>query len=150
LKSDGSLLSEWERGERARVAENESRNLLKQSERESHLLLATQPDAVGLDKLNESVSDLAVAYLASPAHPMLVRGVALRQELARRLKLGAIRPGELSDLYIALGRVSGVLAYAALDLGHTSAAIAHGEASWRWEISPETTNSGRGHAERNP
>jgi hypothetical protein len=43
---------------------------------------------------------------------------------------GAVRPGQLSDLYVALGRVCGVLAYAALDLGSPEAAATHGRAVW--------------------
>ena len=131
LGSNASLLQAWDRGECVRAANQELRDLLRQSERESKLLLAIEPDAVDLDGLNDAVVDLAVAYLASPALPMLKQGVALRQELTRRLKLGATRPRELADLFIALGRVSGVLAYAALDLGDPSAAMVHGETSWR-------------------
>ncbi|MCA1703384.1 MAG: helix-turn-helix transcriptional regulator [Actinobacteria bacterium] len=131
LQSSGRLLLEWEQGERARAVEDESRELLKQSERESELLLAAQPDAVELDRLDESVADLAAAYLANPARPMLEQGMALRRELSRRLKLGAVRPNELSDLYIALGPVCGILAYAAVDLGDSGAARVHGEAAWR-------------------
>lgn len=135
LQSGDDLLSEWERGERVRAAEDKLRKLLKQSERESKLLLAVQPDAVDLDILNESVADLAVAYLANRTRPrleqMLEQGMALRQELSRRRNLGVVRPRELSDLYIALGRVSGVLAYAALDLGHTGIATVHGETAWK-------------------
>lgn len=131
LGLNANLLPAWDRGECARVANQELRDLLRQSERESKLLLAIQPDATDLDGLNEAVADLAVAYLASPAHPMLKQGTEIRQELTRRLKFGATRPGELSDLFIALGRVSGVLAYAALDLGDPAAAMVHGETSWR-------------------
>jgi hypothetical protein len=62
---------------------------------------------------------------------MLEQGVALRQELMRRLKEGATRPEEISDIYVALGRVSGVLSYAALDLGDFKAAMLHGETAWK-------------------
>lgn len=96
LQSGDDLLSEWERGERVRVSEDELRKLLKRSERESKLLLAVQPDAVDLDRLNESVADLAVAYLANRTRPMLEQmleqGMALRQELSRRRELGAPLP----------------------------------------------------------
>jgi hypothetical protein len=40
------------------------------------------------------------------------------------------RPGELADLYMTLGRVQGVLSYAALDLGHSAAAMTHAQAAW--------------------
>jgi len=131
LLTDGRLIAEWERGEQARADEASLTNLIKQSERESRLLLAVQPDGVDLDFLNESVADLAVAYLASAPQPMLEEAMALRRELMRRLSLGAMRPSEMADLYVALGRVSGILSYAALDLGHNDAAMLHGSAAWQ-------------------
>lgn len=86
--------------------------------RASELLLASQPDAVDLDRTQQSAADLAVAYLANPAAPMLRQATALRKELRRRLTSGAVRPHELHDLCVTLARVTGVLAYAAVDLGH--------------------------------
>lgn len=131
LHADGGLLAAWERGEKARASDEELRDLVQQSERESRLLLAIEPDAADLDTLNESVAELSVAYLASPVRPMLEQGVSIRQELLRRLKKGAVRLDEISDLYVALGRVSGVLAYATLDLGNPNAAMLHSEIAWK-------------------
>lgn len=104
--------------------------LLDQSVRESRLFLALHPDSIDLDQLHQSGADLGIAYLASPALPMLDQANALRSELTRRLTSGAYRPHELADLYVTLGRVSGVLAYAALDLGNSRAAIVHGQAAY--------------------
>lgn len=131
LEAGGLLLPVWDRADRDRENDSELRRLLAASERESNLLLVTQPDAVELDRISESAASLAVAYLSSPARPMLEQAVALRHELTRRVTLGAVRPDELSDLYVTLGRVCGVLAYAALDLGRPQLAATHGDVAWR-------------------
>jgi hypothetical protein len=57
LGSSGTLLAAWDTGESARASNGQLRELLKQSERESKLLLAIEPDGVDLDDLNESVVD---------------------------------------------------------------------------------------------
>jgi hypothetical protein len=46
------------------------------------------------------------------------------------MKAGVFRPSRLADLYMAVGQVSGVLAYAALDLGDATSAAMHGAAAW--------------------
>lgn len=125
------LVDAWDVAERERGQVAETEALLKDVERETQLLLASQPDAVELDRINESVAALSVSYLANPARPMLEQGRLLRHELTRRLTSGAVRPGELSDLYVALGRVSGVLTYAALDLGSPTTAASHADLAWR-------------------
>lgn len=125
------LAEAWDAAERERGHAAETEALLKDAERETQLLLASQPDAVELDRINESVAALSVSYLANPARPMLEQGRLLRHELTRRLTSGAVRPGELSDLYVALGRVSGVLTYAALDLGSPTTAASHADLAWR-------------------
>jgi transcriptional regulator with XRE-family HTH domain len=131
LDAVGQLVPTWEQVQRERTSDAEVRQLVAESVHESELLLAAQPDAADLDRLSESTADLAVAYLSNPARPMLEQASALRRELGRRLVAGAVRPGQLSDLYVALGRVHGVLAYAALDLGIPSAAAKHGQTVWR-------------------
>jgi hypothetical protein len=73
---------------------------------------------------------LGASYIANPPHSMLKQGLALRRELLRRMNAGALRPSQLSDLYVAIARASGVIAYAALDLGDVSAATVHGAAVW--------------------
>jgi tetratricopeptide (TPR) repeat protein len=40
------------------------------------------------------------------------------------------RPDELADLYLTLGRLQGVLAYAALDAGDPTSAMTHADAGW--------------------
>jgi transcriptional regulator with XRE-family HTH domain len=103
---------------------------LLKSVRESELLLAADPEAVDLDLLQEAVTNLAVAYLTNPPLPMLEQALALRTELVRRAKTGAMRPSQLSDVYVAIGRATGVITYAALDLGDPTAALTNSKATW--------------------
>lgn len=131
LGARGALIPEWDKWQAQRETESRLVKLLTDSVRESELLLAAQPDAVDLDRMQQSAADLGVAYLARPAAPMLRQATMLRQELQRRLTSGAIRPHESPDLYVALARVTGVLAYAAVDLGHPTAAAVHAQATFR-------------------
>lgn len=131
LDALGELVSEWDKAERKRVADSELSALLKYSTRESELLLAAQPDVADVDRLQQAGADLAVAYLAQPAQPMLKQGALLREELVRRLTSGAARPHEYADIYVALARISGVLAYAAVDLGHPDVASMHAHTAFR-------------------
>lgn len=121
------LLPAWESEDHQRAEDLRIKNAIKESEREARLLLAIEPDMTDVDSINESVADLAVAYLANPPEPMFEQAIALRSELLRRLKAGAIHPSEKTDLYVGLGRVSGVLSYATLDLGQASTAMLHSE-----------------------
>lgn len=126
-----TLVDAWDAAERERGTAAETTALLNDVNRETQLLLASRPDAVDLDQINERVTELSVAYLANPARPMLEQGRLLRHELTRRLISGAIRPGELTDLYVALGRVCGILTYAALDLGSPTTAASHADLAWQ-------------------
>ena len=131
LNAGGRLLAAWDRGNDERETEKRTCSLLALSVKDSEeILAAAQPDAVDLDTLGESVASLSVAYLSSPAAPMLDQGLRLRQEAARRIKKGAARPHELRDVYLTVGRASGVLSYAALDLGDPAAAETHGRTAW--------------------
>ncbi|WP_163554098.1 helix-turn-helix domain-containing protein [Candidatus Frankia alpina] len=132
LNSGGLLLAAWDRANIEREVEKRTRSLLLVSVKDSgDILAATNPDAVDVDGLGERVASLGVAYLSSPATPMLSQGLQLRQEAIRRIKEGAARPHEFKDLYLAAGRASGVLSYAALDLGEPDAATTHARTAWR-------------------
>ena len=104
---------------------------LDRSIQESQVLLTTVPDAVDFDVLLESVVKLGASYTVSPPLRMLRQGLGLRSELMRRMTVGALRPRQLADLYLALGRVSGVISYAALDLGSAASAAIHSAVVWR-------------------
>jgi tetratricopeptide (TPR) repeat protein len=94
-----------------------------------HLLVAADEQAE-LSDVDSGVRKLAIAYLGSPPLPMLQQAVDLRSETLRRLRQHQYRPHETADLYLTLGRVQGVMAYAALDLGDAQAAAAHADTAW--------------------
>jgi len=132
LKAGGHLVSVWDRGNMERDVEKRTRSLLRVSVKDSEeIFAATAPDAADVDTLGESVASLSVAYLSSPAAPMLDQGLQLRREVVRRIREGAARPHEVKELYLAAGRASGVLSYAALDLGDPDAARTHVHTAWR-------------------
>jgi hypothetical protein len=132
LFASSALIAAWDAGEDERRAKKRATALLALSVKTSEEILAVAAvDAADTDTLNDAVTSLGVAYLRSPPRPMLEKATAVRDEVIRRLRVGAVRPGELADLYLAAGRASGILAYAALDLGHVGAAGAHGQAAWR-------------------
>lgn len=131
LRADGALIRAWDAGQAEREHEEGSRSLLIASARDSQALIASHVFERDLDSLQGVIEELAVAYLASPARPMLEQGMDVQRELAARARVGAIRPRELADLYLGLGRVSGVLAYAALDMGRADIARQHIDAAWR-------------------
>jgi transcriptional regulator with XRE-family HTH domain len=71
---------------------------------------------------------LGIEYLTSPPLDVLTEAVTLRRTALTALP----RAGDdRADLVVALGHLSGVLAYAALDLGDPASAGTHAEAVWR-------------------
>lgn len=62
---------------------------------------------------------------------MMDRAHVLRGEAFERLRSGHHRPQDRSDLYVAAGRLSGVLSYALLDMGDAEEALEHATAAGR-------------------
>lgn len=129
LRANGRLLGAWEREDVARAEQAATRRTLAAS-------LATTRDLMELAELDladlhAGVEETAVDYLGTPPAPMLQRANNLRADALRRLKQRHHRPNERSDLYLIAGRLSGVLAYAALDLGSADAAMQHAAAAGR-------------------
>lgn len=73
---------------------------------------------------------LAAEYLHSPPSPMLTAALDARQTVVRELQRST-RTAQRRDLVRSAGYLSGVLAYAALDLGHPEAAVDHAATAWR-------------------
>lgn len=103
---------------------------VKASARESERLTLLLQCAGGdlADGIGLGVHQLAIDYLAQPAGLMLDRASSLRRTAVDALKRTR-RPSAAADLTVHIGATSGVLAYAALDLGdpvtaHTHAALA--------------------------
>lgn len=136
LGADGHLVTAWrldqaDRDRRERLAQH-----VTATDATANKLLAS-PDAVDLDAIHGQVTDLAVAYLHSPPDEMLAAIRGTYDELARRLREDAYRPHEQRELLIALGRASGVLAYATLDIGRPASAIRHAEVAYRMGVRAE-------------
>lgn len=106
---------------------------VRATSRES-LRLARLLDATGreqVDQLGAETGRLAVAYLRSPAAQMLTESADARRAAAEALA-AARRPAEITDLASTIGHLSGVLAYAALDLGHPADAMTHMRTAWSY------------------
>lgn len=130
LTAHGALLDAWD-------AEN---GLRRQAERIGQILTASVADSVRLigseeradvDDLQRRAAALSVDYLAALPGPMLMSAVDLRSEIVGRLRSHDYKVHELRDLYRSFAVVQGVLAYAALDLGHADGAATHAELGWR-------------------
>ncbi|RPE27324.1 helix-turn-helix domain-containing protein [Kitasatospora cineracea] len=128
LCSEGLLEHQWRRDQdRARDAHLAS--AMTAALRRSRDL--AQMPGLDVDDLAADAADLAVEYLSAPPGPMLQQAHQVRQEVTGRLRQRHHRPGERAELYVAAGRLSGVLAYAALDLGDARAAMEHCRAALR-------------------
>jgi len=130
LGAGGVLVSAWDADQR-RVAETARiSRLLDQARKESQSLL-TAPDGADLDTIQASILGLSKDARFEPYEQTLQHACDLRAELARRLRQQAFRrPEEIRELFIALGRVCGVLSYITLDLGQGDTARVHAEAAF--------------------
>jgi transcriptional regulator with XRE-family HTH domain len=131
LGARGELLAAWERENADQEEAERTRRDLAASLRDSELITVAGTDRVELERIAADVERLAVGYLSAPAAPMLTEALDLRAAALRELRRTYHPPGECAELYLALGRLSGVLAYAALDLGESDVAFAHARAAWK-------------------
>lgn len=129
LHANGTLLATFEAEETAHAARAATRRTLAASLATTRSLMELAE--LELDQVHAGVTETAVDYLASPPAPMLHRADALRGDVLQRLRDYRHGPHERADLYVAAGRLSGVLAYAALDLGDPDAALEHARAAGR-------------------
>jgi transcriptional regulator with XRE-family HTH domain len=129
LDADGALIAAWQR-DRQRCAAASS----AQRTRAAALSVSQDLCAMGdldIGDLHDGVAETAVDYLWTPPMPMMERAHALRGEAVNRIRAGRYRPHDQADLYVAVGRLSGILAYAALDLGDPQEAMLHASAAAR-------------------
>jgi transcriptional regulator with XRE-family HTH domain len=97
----------------------------------SRLLDAGQPSDTA-EELTAGTHHLAVAYLSQPATLMLDEAGQLRRAAVHALRAKRIRrPTDITDATLHIGHLSGVLAYAAVDLGDPRSALTHAEAAWQ-------------------
>ncbi len=132
LNARGVLLDAWARGETEHREAAEHRRLLAASLRSSAELdaLLDPPPGQAADDALAAADGLGLAYLSTPPGPMLQRALAARDRTMTRLA-GLHRAGPHRELTRAAGYLSGVLAYAALDLGDDRAAAAHAATAHR-------------------
>ncbi|MEU7338683.1 helix-turn-helix transcriptional regulator [Streptomyces sp. NPDC007074] len=127
--ANGALVEEWHR-------EDRERREAAATHRVRAAALAMTRDLTALAdldiaELQDGVAATAVDYLASPPGPMMDRAHALRGEAFERIRSGHHLPADRSDLYVAAGRLSGVLSYALLDMGDADEALEHATAAGR-------------------
>lgn len=127
----GDLLAMWEAEAEARRRSEKVGRLITASVKDSVRLIASIEERMSLEEIESGTRHLAVAYLGTPAEPILMDAVDLRSQLLSRLRDHNYRPHELADLYIILGRLQGILAYTALDLGDADGAMTHATGAWK-------------------
>ncbi|MEG8180245.1 helix-turn-helix domain-containing protein [Nocardia terpenica] len=130
LNGNGVLVAAWEADHRQRTEAAATLKLLERARRESEALIVA-PDGVHLDDIQDDILHVARTSGIEAYDRTIRHALGLRAELMRRLREGAHRPDEIRDLYIALGRVCGVLAYLTLDLGQADMARAHVRAAFQ-------------------
>ncbi|MGK8489348.1 helix-turn-helix domain-containing protein [Nocardia asiatica] len=130
LNAGGALIAAWDADQVERARREDTLRMLDQARRESEALLAT-PDAAPLDDVQSGIIDVARNARFESYDRTLSRAMDIRAELMRRIKMGAYRPDEIRELYVALGRVCGVLSYLTLDLGQADTARVHAQASFQ-------------------
>ncbi|WP_028479539.1 helix-turn-helix domain-containing protein [Nocardia sp. CNY236] len=129
LDGRGALIAAWDADQAEHARRNDTMRMVDRARRESEALLAT-PDVAALDDIQEGIVEIAQNARFESYDRTLGRAMDIRAELMRRLTLGAHRPDEIRQLWIALGRVCGVLSYVTLDLGQADTALTHARASF--------------------
>ncbi|MGI8817367.1 MAG: helix-turn-helix domain-containing protein [Pseudonocardia sp.] len=133
LAAHGVLLAAWRAGEAARITAATNTRAVAGSVRDSRELDAFLDTGLlneAVTRAERAAAALAAAYLTNPPAPMLDAALIARQAVVRELRR-APASGQRRDLTRVAGQLSGVLAYAALDLGHAHAANAHAATALR-------------------
>jgi transcriptional regulator with XRE-family HTH domain len=133
LHAHGAVFRLWEAGETARREEASNAKSVVTSLRDSHTLdalLADVPLGEAVTTAEKAAAALAVDYLANPPGPMLRAALDARRAVVGELRR-APSTAQRRDVIRAAGYLSGVLAYATLDLNHPSAASEHAATAMR-------------------
>jgi len=78
--------------------------------------------SLAIEQLAAELEHLVVEYMSSPPALMASEAKNLRDRILAALNR-ARRPSHIADLYVIAGQASGILSYAALDLGNARAAM---------------------------
>lgn len=131
LRAGGTLFSCWQAADEERRSRGKTRRVLLSASQESEFLAALDAEDVDSEPVGGTIEQLAISYLNTPPAPMLAQAAQLRSTVVKMLRSRG-RPALLEGEYlIAIGRLSGVLAYAALDLGAAHDAGLHASAAFR-------------------
>ncbi|WP_228002278.1 helix-turn-helix domain-containing protein [Nocardia australiensis] len=130
LQANGTLVAAWDADQRERSRLDDTVRMLEQARRDSESLLVA-PDGAQLDQVHDGIIHIAKNARFESYDRTLSRATEIRAELMRRIKLGAHSADEIRDLYVALGRVCGVLSYLTLDLGQADTARVHAQAAFQ-------------------
>jgi len=131
LRASGKLLSCWRAADDERRSRGKLHRALLTARQESEFLAALDDEEIDSEPAGGIIEHLAVSYLNTPPAPMLAQASQLRSTIIKTLKSHE-RPAPLEIEYlIAAGRLSGILAYAALDLGASRDAQMHAAAAFR-------------------
>jgi transcriptional regulator with XRE-family HTH domain len=124
LEADGALSGPLE-DTASRTADDAARE-----SQQLAAILSPAPTAEVVDLARETRA-IAVEYLSGAPDTMLARAADSRREALATLRSKRIlRPADVADVTLYAGHLSGVLAYAALDLAKPVAAMAHADAAW--------------------
>ncbi|MFK8851206.1 multiprotein-bridging factor 1 family protein [Streptomyces sp. Ac-502] len=129
LNADGALYTAWERDDAVRRRDAALRRTRAAALAISRDLCSLADLDIG--ELHAGVEETAVDYLSTAPAPMMDRAHTLQAEAYERIRSGHHRPQDRSDLYVTTGRLSGVLAYALLDIGEPGEALNHAAAAAR-------------------
>ncbi|MFE3443509.1 helix-turn-helix domain-containing protein [Nocardia sp. NPDC059180] len=129
LNAGGELTRAWDQDQAEQAKRSDTLRALDIARRESEALLIA-PDGADLDSISDDIVDISTKARHESYDATLRHAMNLRTELVRRVKSGAYRPDEIRDLYVALGRVCGVLSYLTLDLGQADMAKVHAQAAF--------------------
>lgn len=131
LRAGGKLLCCWKSADEERRSSGKIHRTLLTASQESEFLAALDVDDIDSEPVGGIIERLAVSYLNTPPAPMLAQASQLRSTIVKALKSHG-RPAPLDAEYlIAAGRLSAVLAYAALDLGTSCDAQLHAAATFQ-------------------
>ncbi|MFI5777730.1 helix-turn-helix domain-containing protein [Nocardia sp. NPDC051570] len=130
LNADGVLITAWDADQCEQARAADTMRMLDQARRDSEALIAA-PDGVHLDDIYDDIVHVARVSGIEAYDKTIQHALDVRAELMRRLREGAHRPAAIRDLYIALGKVSGVLAYLTLDLGRSDMARTYVRAAFQ-------------------
>jgi transcriptional regulator with XRE-family HTH domain len=129
LQAGGKLLTLYEAEDRGRQEQAATKRTLAASLATTRSLVELADLELG--DLHDGLEETVIDYMSTSPAPILHRANALRDDILTRLRDYRHGPNDRADLYRTAGYLSGLLSYAALDLGDADAAMEHARAGGR-------------------